>query len=126
MAEVFVVEPSPKFQNRLVIVPSELSVKFTVSGLRPMLGVPLKFAAGRRAPVPATGLVLLPPLLVIVTTLVKAPSLVGLKRIMRLVAPKPGRVKGVPEEMVKGPPPPIAANPLEIAAAPRFVAIKLS
>src|SRR5258708_481084 len=108
MAEVFVVEPSPKFQNRFVIVPAEVSVKLTVNGAMPMLGFPTKLAVGTKAPVPVTGLVLLPPLPLKGTPLLKLPALVGLKLTARLVEPKPGRLKDVPETMLKGPAPILA------------------
>ena len=35
--------PSPKSQNLLVIVPVELSVKLTIKGFNPLVGVALKF-----------------------------------------------------------------------------------
>src|SRR5215510_8528340 len=79
MAVVLVVLPSPKSQNLLVIVPVELSVKVTVRGLMPLVGVAAKLALGRDAAAPVRVLVLLPPLLVKVMTLVKLPALVGLK-----------------------------------------------
>src|SRR5436190_10656384 len=107
------------------MVPIELSVKFTVIGLRPILGLPLKLAAGTKAPLPDTELVLLPPLLVIVTVLLKIPSLLGLNRIRTLVVPKPGRLKFVPDWMLNGLPPALA-TPFVIAAPPRFVRVKLS
>jgi len=95
---VLVVTPSPKFQKRFVIVPLELSVKVTVNGLTPRTGLPTKLAAGTTAPMPATALVLLPALpLVITTTLLKLEALEGAKRTTRLVEPKPVRLKGVPE-----------------------------
>src|SRR5438876_188565 len=112
VAVVLVVELSPKSQNRLVMVPLELSLKLTVSGLRPLVGLPLKLAAGATAPVPASELVLLPALLLLITTtLLKVAALVGAKRTTTLVEPKPARLKGVPETMVKGPPL-IVARPL--------------
>src|SRR5207249_7208573 len=50
--------------------------------------------------------------------------LVGAKRTTRLVEPKPGRLKGVPERMLKcaG----LVAVPLVIDAPPRFVSTKLA
>src|SRR5436309_2887282 len=126
VAVVLVVELSPKSQNRLVMVPLELSLKLTVSGLRPLVGLPLKLAAGATAPVPASALVLLPALLLLITTtLLKVSALVGAKRTTTLVEPKPARLKGVPETMVKGPPL-IVARPLLSAAPPWLVIAKLA
>src|SRR6266581_1966235 len=136
VALVLVVELSPKSQNRLVMVPLELSVKLTVSGLRPLVGLPLKLATGTAAPVPVRALVLLPPLLVLITTtllklaalpallvktttLLKLATLVGAKRTTTLVAPKPARLKGVPERIVNpGEPGLIVAKPLVRDAPP--------
>src|SRR6266568_1520039 len=128
VAVVLVVEPSPKSQNRLVMVPVELSVKLTVSGLTPLVGLPLKLASGAAAPVPLSALVLLPPLLVLITTtLLKVAALSGLKLTTRLVEPKPARLKGVPETMVNpdesGP---MVATPLLSAAPPWLVITKLA
>src|SRR5437867_2252836 len=126
VAVVLVVELSPKSQNRLVMVPLELSVKLTVSGLRPLVGLPLKPAAGATAPVPASELVLLPALLpLITTTLLKVAALVGAKRTTTLVEPKPAKVNGVPERIVKGPPL-IVARPLLNDAPPWLVITKLA
>src|SRR6266699_451276 len=99
------VELSPKSQNRLVMVPVELSVKLTVSGLRP-----------------------LPPLLLLTTTtLLKLAALSGAKLTTRLVEPNPERLKGVPETTVN----PdesglIVARPLLRAAPPWLVITKLA
>src|SRR6266567_2211896 len=193
VALVLVVELSPKSQNRLVMVPLELSLKLTVSGLSPLVGLPLKLAPGATAPVPVSALVLLPslavlttttllkvpvlpgaklttrsvgssaqaslvitnqggaleptatvpklrlpgetpswagvrplpvtvlaelpPLLVKTTTLLKLPALVGAKRTMTFVEPKPARLKGVPERILNGPPL-IVARPLVKDAPP--------
>src|SRR5216684_7906323 len=107
------------------MVPVELSVKLTVSGLSPLVGLPLKLATGTFAPVPVRALVLLPPLSVLTTTtLLKLAALPGAKRTTRLVEPKPERLKGVPERIVKGPPL-IVARPLLSAAAPWLVSTKL-
>src|SRR6266481_3922634 len=126
VAVVLVVELSPKSQNRLVMVPLELSVKLTVSGLSPLVGLPLKLAAGATAPVPVSALVLLPALAVLTTTtLLKVAALPGTKLTTRLVEPKPARLKGVPETIVKGPPP-IVARPLLSAAPPWLVITKLA
>ncbi len=119
------VELSPKSQNQLVMVPLELSVKLTVSGLRPLVGLPLKLAIGTTAPVPVSPLVLLPALLLLTTTtLLKLAALVGANRTTRLVEPKPARLKGVPERMLKGPPL-IVARPLLSDAPPWLVITKL-
>src|SRR5437667_5250255 len=126
VAVVLVVELSPKSQNRLVMVPLELSLKLTVSGLRPLVGLPLKLAAGATAPVPASALVLLPALLLLITTtLLKVAALVGAKRTTTVVEAKPARLKGVPETMVKGPPL-IVATPLLSDAPPWLVSTKLA
>src|SRR6266851_1310986 len=126
VAVVLVVELSPKSQNRLVMVPLELSVKLTVSGLGPLVGLPLKLATGATAPVPVSALVLLPALAVVnTTTLLKVAALPGAKLTTRLVEPKPARLKGVPETIVKGPPL-IVARPLLSAAPPWLVITKLA
>src|SRR6266436_5847242 len=118
VAVVLVVELSPKSQNRLVMVPLELSVKPTVSGLSPLVGLPLKLAAGATAPVPVSALVLLPSLSVLnTTTLLKLAALVGAKRTTTLVELKAAKVNGVPERIAKGPPL-IVACPLVSAAPP--------
>src|SRR5215510_1116700 len=105
VAVVLVVEPSPKSQNRLVMVPLEESVNVTVKGLKPLVGEAVNAAEGTIAPIPSSELVLFPPLLVVTTTtLLKAPGLTGAKLSTRLVAPKAGRLKGVPERIAKGPP----------------------
>src|SRR6266849_4140422 len=121
-----VVAPSPKAQKPLVIVPVELSLKETLSGLRPVVGLPVKSAVGASAPVPVRVLVLLPPLPVVKTSLfVKLAALVGAKRTTRLVPPKPGKAKGVPDTIVNGPPLTVA-TPLVSAAPPRLVTTKLA
>src|SRR3989442_11440961 len=95
VAVVLVVELSPKSQNRLVIVPLELSVKLTVSGLSPLVGLPLKLAAGATAPVPVSALVLLPSLAVLTTTtLLKLPALPGAKRTTTFLEAKPAKLNG--------------------------------
>src|SRR6266478_6303689 len=127
VAVVLVVELSPKSQNRLVMVPLELSVKLTVSGLSPLVGLPLKLAAGATAPVPVRALVLPPLLLLTTTTLLKLAALPGAKRTTRLVEPKPERLKGVPETMVNpGEPGLIVARPLLSDAPPWLVITKLA
>src|SRR5439155_1017958 len=122
---VFVVEPSPKSQNRLVIVPLELSVKLTVSGQKPLVGCALKLARGTKAPLPMTALVLLPAVLVVkTTTLLKGVASVGAKLTTILVEPEPARLKGVPDKMVKGPSLSDATPPVR-GSWPRLVATKL-
>ena len=126
VAVVFDTAPSPKLQERLVIVPVEVSVKVTVSGFRPATGVPVKLAAGTTAPMPKTEFVLPPSLPVLITTaLLKLPALAGVKRMARLVAPKPGKLNGVPDKMVKGPAL-IVTVPLDSAAPPTFVRTKFA
>src|SRR6266568_215219 len=118
VAVVLVVELSPKSQNRLVMVPVELSVKLTVSGLRPLVGLPLKLATGTNAPVPVRALVLLPSLSVLnTTTLLKVAALLGAKLTSTFVEPKAAKVNGVPETIVKGPPL-IVTRPLVRATPP--------
>ena len=68
MAVVLVTVPSPKSQNRFVMVPAEASLKKTVSGYAPMVGLPLKLADTACAPLPVTGFVLVPPLLLAIST----------------------------------------------------------
>ena len=124
VATVLVVVPSPKSQNRFVIVPLDESVNVTVKGFSPLSGVPLKLALGTIAPVPMMEFVLLPSLLVVkTTTLLKLAALAGVKRTTRLDEPNPGRLKGVPERMVKGPPLTVA-TPLLKVAPPRLVMVK--
>src|SRR5260370_19583618 len=107
------------------MVPLELSVKLTVSGLRPLVGLPLKPAAGATAPVPVRALVLPPLLLLTTTTLLKLAALPGAKRTTRLVEPNPVRLKGVPETILKGPPL-MVARPLLKDAPPWLVITKLA
>src|SRR6266699_1442518 len=107
------------------MVPVELSVKETVSGLTPPVGLAVKLAAGTIAPIPRTALVEPPPLLLKTTTLLKLPAVAGAKRTTRLVEPKPARLKGVPDRMLKEPAL-IVATPLVSAAPPRLVTIKLA
>jgi len=119
------VDPSPKSQNRFVIVPVERSVKVTVKGFSPLVGLPIKFASGITAPTPVSRLVLPSSFnVVIVTTSLKLPSAEGVKRTTRLVEPKPGRLKGVPERIAKEVPA-MLAEPLVIAAPPWFVRTRL-
>src|SRR5690242_5561626 len=85
------------------MVPVELSVKTTVNGHDPLVGLPVKLDTGTRAPVPVTGLVMLPVGLVNVTKFVKVPMLAGENLSTRFVEPNPDSVNGVPEMIVKGP-----------------------
>src|SRR5437867_2699074 len=121
-------ELSPKSQNRLVMVPVELSVKLTVNGLSPLVGLPLKLATGTSAPVPVSALVLLPPLSVLnTTTLLKLAALPGAKLTTTFVEAKPARLKGVPETMLNpGEPGLIIAKPLVSATPPWLVSTKLA
>src|SRR6266581_3201023 len=108
------------------MVPVELSVKVTVRGLTPLVGLAVKVAAGTVAPVPVTALVLSPALEVLkITWLLKLIALFGAKRTTRLVEPYPGRLKGVPERTVKGPPS-REAVPLLKLSPPRLVIVKLA
>src|SRR5882672_839437 len=108
------------------MVPVELSVKVTVSGLTPLVGLAVKLAAGTTAPMPVTGLVLLPALpLVTVTALLKLAALVGANRTTRLVELKPGKLNGVPDKILNGPLVTVAV-PLLSGAPPEFVITKLA
>src|SRR6266849_3313445 len=70
---------------------------------------------------PVIELLLLPALpLVKVTTLVKLLALEGVKLMTRLVEPEPGRLKGVPERIVNGPPLTVA-TPLLRGSPPMLV-----
>src|ERR1044071_467412 len=78
-ALVLLPEPSPKSQSVLVIVPVDVFVKLTFSGLVPPVGPPTKLAIGTTAPIPVIGFVLLPPFAEEnMTTLLKKDALVGL------------------------------------------------
>ena len=91
---VLLVDPSPNVQDLLVIVPVEVSVKFTVRGFRPLVGLPVKAATGTCAPIPVTELVWFGPLLARkVTTLLKEPTLIGVNLIVTLLEPNAGRAK---------------------------------
>src|SRR5947199_302649 len=72
------------------MVPLELSLKLTVSGLRPLVGLPVKVLAE------------LPPLLVKTTTLLKLPALAGLKATCTWPVWPDVRLKGLPLRMAKG------------------------
>src|SRR6266404_4678802 len=98
---VLAIVPSPKSHKRLVIVPVEMSVKETVSGVGPVVGLAVKAAAGTMAPVPLNALVLTPPLAVLkLIRLVKLAAAVGAKLTTTLVEPKPARLNGVPDRTV--------------------------
>src|SRR6266478_6348934 len=135
VAVVLVVELSPKSQNRLVMVPLELSVKLTVSGLSPLVGLPLKLAAGATAPVPVSALAELPPLLVKTTTLLKLAALAGLKATCTWPVWPGARLKGLPPAMAKGSvalavpvrvrPPPLTTWKLSVLAWPITTGPKL-
>src|ERR1051325_2811915 len=101
VAVVLVVEPSPKSQKRLVMVPVELSVKLTVRGETPLVGLAMKPADGTRAPVPVSVLVLMPPLAEPTTRLLVKPSaLPGENCTTTLVEPRTGKLKGAPDRML--------------------------
>src|SRR5712672_280965 len=89
VALVLVVAPSPKSQNRLVISPVELSMKLTFKGLRPLVGVAVKTAAGGAVPMPVTTLVLLPNAERNRTALLKLPALVGANWMVTDADPNP-------------------------------------
>src|SRR6266446_6883551 len=117
--------PSPKYQARLVMVPVERSENRTVNGFRPLVGLSVKAACGSEAPVPVRTLVLLPPLLVKVSALVKLAALVGVKLTTRLVETKPARLNEATETIAKGPSLTETA-PLVMGAPPRLVTTKLA
>src|ERR1051325_10541740 len=104
VALVLVVAPSPKLQLRLVMVPVELSVKVTVNGTTPLVGVALNTATGTTAPVPTTMFVDVPPLAVVkIAVLVKSPSLDGANCMTTLVEPPATMSNELPDMMVNGP-----------------------
>src|SRR5258705_14024606 len=105
VADVFNVTPSPKFQNRPVIVPVEVSVNVTFSGVTPLVGDAVKFAEGTIAPVPVTALVERPPLAVLkITLLVKPPAVTGANCTVTLVDPPAGTLNDAPATIEYGPP----------------------
>ncbi len=55
------VPPSPKSQAQELMLPVEVSVKATVRGARPVVGVPLKAAPGAGMTVTVAVAVALPP-----------------------------------------------------------------
>src|ERR1051325_8138277 len=103
----------------------ELSVKLIVNGLTPPVGLAVKFASGKRPPVPLTRPIRLPPLLALKTIeLVKLPALVGLKLTITLVELNPPKAKLVTDSMPKGPPTTLT-DTLVIGPPPELVATKL-
>src|SRR5260221_14305969 len=108
------------------MVPSEASVKVTVKGLGPIVGSALKPANGAKAPWPTIVFVLVPALPVVKTTrLLKLVAASGENLMVKFVVPKPGKLKGVPESIVNGPPPTVA-SPLLSAPPPRLVIVRLA
>ena len=125
VAVVLVVEPSPKSQKRLVIVPVELSVKVTTKGSKPAVGLAEKCAAGIRAPVPVSVFVLAPALAELTTRLlVKLAALPGMNWTTTLVEPKPVRLNAAPDKIRNGPGVTVAV-PLVKAAPPVLVTTKV-
>src|SRR6476660_5368244 len=102
------------------MVPVELSVKVTVKGFNPLVGLALKAAIGRAAATPVTIFVLLPPSLEKRNTLLKLPELVGANRTEMLVTPNPARVNVFPDREENGPGP-IEMVPLVMGIAPMLV-----
>src|ERR1017187_1732828 len=98
VVNVFVVPPSPKLQNRFVMVPVDVSVKVTANGTRPAMGLPLKLSTGSIAPTPVTAFVAPPPLLAKTTCLVKLPAFAGVKLTTTFVEPKPATLNGLRSE----------------------------
>src|SRR5690348_15537098 len=94
--------PSPKFHERFVIVPVELSVKVTANGFRPLVGAPLKLATGTTAPEPVTELLRLPALLVNTTTLLKLPVPAGLKATETMSVWPAVKLNELPATILKG------------------------
>ena len=125
VAEVLVVEPSPKSQNRLVMVPEEESVKVTVKGLRPLVGVALKAAMGMTAPMPVTMLVLLPKAERKRTTLLKLPALGGVNWMVVTSVPNPGKPNSDEDRLLNGPAL-IATTPLSKGEPPWLKRVKLA
>ena len=106
------------------MVPVELSVKVTAKGHAPLVGLPVKPAAGTCAPVPVAELMLLGPLLVRKETrLLKLPVLVGLKLTSTLVELWAGSANAVADRMRNGPVL-TETEMLVITTLPRFVATK--
>src|SRR5258706_13455142 len=115
------IPPSPKLQNRLVIVPVEVSVNVTVSGTAPLVGVAVKLAAGTTAPVPVSALVEFPPLaLTNSTALVKPPTATGANCTTTLIEAPQTRLNVLPEIAANGPPVPVPV-PLVTVGPPLLV-----
>ena len=126
VALVLVFEPSPKFQNRLVMVPVELSEKVTVNGTKPLVGAEEKFATGRNAPLPIMELVLPPALAELNrTALIKVAAFVGAKLITTLVKPNPARVNEAPDR-IENVPAVTVTVPLLSVALPELVTVKIA
>src|ERR1041384_1371865 len=118
---MLVAEPSPKLQNRLLIVPVEVSVNVTVNGAAPLVGVAPKLATGTIAPVPVTVLVEPPPsALLKITVLVNPFVLVGAKLTTTFAEAPPANVNGLPDTTLNGPPVTVA-NPLLTVVPPLLV-----
>src|SRR5258706_9594959 len=123
---VLLVEPSPKSQSRLVMAPTDASVKVTSNGRVPLAGLPVKSALGISAETPVTVLVWWLLLLALkVTLLEKEPAASGVKLSTTLVEVWPKRLKVAPETSEKGPPV-TTATPLLSGASPRLRAVKLA
>ena len=109
VADVIDAPPSPKLQERLLIVPVEMSLKVTVNGVVPLVGVAVNSATGAMALLPVTRLVELPPLAVVKMTLfVNPPAVTGAKLTVTLVEPPGATLKAGPPTMVYGPPATVA------------------
>ena len=120
-----VTAPSPKLQNRVLIVPVEVSVKVTTNGATPLVTSAEKAAAGTTAPLPVTGLVADPPLAVVTTTgLVNPPTVTGANCTVTLVEPPTGTVKVAPVRMLYGAP--TVAVPLVTGVPPLLETTKTS
>src|SRR5258706_13428126 len=93
VALVLRVTPSPKFQERFVIVPVEVSEKVTDSGIKPLVGSALNDATGTIPPMPIRVLLIVPPLPLLKTiALVKALPVSGANRTLTLVERLPARL----------------------------------
>src|SRR5215468_11114441 len=124
---VLVVEPSPKFQKRLVMVPVDESVKVTVKGLRPLVGEAVNAAAGTTAPVPSRVLVLFPALLVVTTTtLLKLPAAAGVKRMTRFVERNPAILNGELGETIENGPELMVTTALLRVVPPVLLTVRLT
>ena len=90
------VPPSPNVHDWFVIVPVEVSVKVTVSGATPLVGLALNLATGVIAPIPVTAFVALPPLLAKATEPVNDPAEPGLKLTFTCPVCPPPTLNGLP------------------------------